>query len=355
MLQIDGAQQLGSGTLVRFAVVLSGLTGRPVEIVNARAGRPKPGLRPQHVAAVRACAALCEARVEGVAVGSSALRFHPSGRIHGGSRAFAVGTAGSASMLALTLLPLAAFADRVLEARIEGGVFQDFAPSPLHMRFVLLPILERMGLRASLEVARPGYVPTGGGQLLLRVAPARPALAPLALLEPGRVEEVAGVALSSHLTGRRVSERMAQTCEAVLVGAGLRCAIERVDDDRAPQPGASLCVWAESSTGCRFGADRAGARRRSSEAIGRVVAKRFLADVASGGTTDRHLADQLVLFAALARGTSRWTPPRWTPHLASNLWLAELFGAAVRRVGRSVEVRGIERVQGEGGGATSPG
>jgi len=157
------------------------------------------------------------------------------------------------------------------------------------------------------------------------------------------VEAVAGIALSSHLAERNVSERMARTCEGRLVAAGLRCAIERVDDERAPQAGASLCVWAESSTRCRFGADRAGARRRSSEAIGRFVAKRFLADIVGGGTVDRHLADQLVVFAALARGTSRWVPARWTEHLASNLWLAERFGAAVQRVGRSVEVQGIGR------------
>ena len=328
---------------MRFAVALSGVTGQPIEIVNARAKRPRPGLRPQHVAAVKACAALCAARVEGVDVGSSTLRFHPGPRIRGGRHVFDIGTAGSASMLALTLLPLVAFAEAPLEVRIQGGVFQDFAPSPIHMRHVLLPVLARMGLRASLEVARPGYVPTGGGELLLRVAPVERALAPLELVDPGRVEAVEGIALSSHLAQRRVSERMARACEERLVAAGLRCDIERVDDDRAPQAGASLCVWAESSTQCRFGADRAGAPRRSSEAIGRFVARSFLADLASGGTTDRHLADQLVVFAALAHGESRWIPARRTAHLDSNLWLAEHFGATVRRAGRSVEVRGVGR------------
>jgi RNA 3'-terminal phosphate cyclase (ATP) len=343
MLRIDGGQQLGSGTLVRFAVALSGLTGRPVEIVNARARRRKPGLRPQHVAAVQACGALCGARVEGATVGSGTLRFHPGPRIRGGSHVFRIGTAGSSSMLALTLLPLAAFADAPLEIRIEGGVFQDFAPSPLHMQHVLLPLLARMGLEASLEVARPGYVPTGGGELRLRVSPVERTLTPLTLLDPGRVDAVAGIAFSSHLAARRVSERMARTCESILVAAGLRCAIEGVEDDRAPQAGASLCVWAESSTGCRLGADRAGAPRRSSEAIGRYVATRFLEDLASGGTTDRHLADQLVVFAALARGESRWIPARWTPHLDSNLWLVEHFGAGVRRLGEGFGVQGIGR------------
>ncbi len=328
---------------MRFAVALSGLTGTPIEIVNARAGRPKPGLRAQHVAAVKACAALCDARIEGVDVGSRRLRFAPGPRIRGGHHVFAVGTAGSASMLALTLLPLAAFAAGPLDLRIRGGIFQDFAPSPIHLAQVLLPLLARMGLGASLEVVRPGYVPTGAGELRLRVTPAEDGLSPLELLDPGRVESVTGLALSSHLAQRNVSERMARTCEDRLVAAGLRCRIERVDDERAPQAGASLCVWAESSSGCRFGADRAGAPRRSSEAIGRFVARRFLADVSSGGTTDRHLADQLVVFAALGRGTSRWIPASWTEHLDSNLWLAGLFGAVAERVDGRVEVEGIGR------------
>jgi RNA 3'-terminal phosphate cyclase (ATP) len=325
---------------VRFGVALSALTGRPIEIVNARAKRPRPGLRAQHVAAIRACADLCEARVEGVTPGSSRLCFHPGPRLRGGSRVFRVGTAGSASMLALTLLPLAAFAEVALDARIEGGLFQDFAPSPHHMQQVLLPTLARLGLHASLEVVRPGYVPTGGGELRLRVAPVAGALAPVSLLDPGQVTAASGIALSSHLAGRRVSDRMARSCEERLVAAGLRCEIGRAHDELAPQAGASLCVWAESSTGCRFGADRAGAPRRSSEAIGRFVAEHLLADLASGGTTDRHLADQLVVFAALASGESRWIPARWTRHLDSNLWLVERFGASVRREGRGVVVRG---------------
>jgi RNA 3'-terminal phosphate cyclase (ATP) len=133
---------------------------------------------------------------------------------------------------------------------------------------------------------------------------------------------------------------MARTCEARLAAEGLRCEIERVDDATASRPGAGLAVWAETSTGCRLGADCAGAPRRSSEAIGRRVARAFLEDLRSGASVDRHLADQLVLFAALARGETRFRVPRDTEHVRTNLWLAERFGAGVRRDGPRVDVRG---------------
>ena len=161
MIQIDGSQQSGSGTLVRFGVAFSALCGEPLRLVNARARRPQPGLRAQHVAAVRACAELCGAETEGVEVGSRELVFRPGPRVRGGDYVWEIGTAGSAPMLALGVLAVACLADAKLVARIGGGVFQDFAPSPFHLQHVLAPLLARMGASVSLSLVRPGYVPAG--------------------------------------------------------------------------------------------------------------------------------------------------------------------------------------------------
>jgi RNA 3'-terminal phosphate cyclase (ATP) len=341
MICVDGAQQSGSGTIVRFSVAFAALLRRSLHVGNVRARRPKPGLRPQHLAAVRACAELCAAETEGLTLGSGEFSFRPGRAIRGGRFAWDIGTAGSTTMLALGILPLACFAHAPVRARITGGVFQDFAPSPHHMHHVLAPLLARMGIEMELRVLRAGYVPRGAGVVELRVRPARGALAPLVLAERGVVRGVSGVAFASHLAERRVAERMAQTCETRLGDAGLPCKIEREDDDLALHPGASLAVWAETSTGGRLGADRAGARRRSSESIGRFVAGHLLEDLATGASTDRHVADQLVLFAALAKGGSDYLAPRPTEHLGTNLWLAERFGAAARLEGNRVRVEGL--------------
>jgi len=342
MIHIDGGQRSGSGTIVRFATAFAALSRRPLHLWHARVRRPKPGLRPQHVAAVRACAELSGAEVEGLAVGADEFSFHPGKRIRGGTFSWDIGTAGSATMLALGILPVACFADAPVTARISGGVFQDFAPSPYHMQHVLAPLLARMGTRIELRVVRPGYVPGGGGAIELRVEPVASALTPLSLTEPGVARSVQGIALSSHLAERRVSERMAQTCAAELAAAGLDCSIDCQLDTLATQAGASLAVWASTSTACLLGADRAGAPRRSSEAIGRFVAAALLADLRAGGTVDRHAADQLVLFAALAAGATRYRAPALTDHLETNLWLAEQFGARSQQTEREVEVHGID-------------
>ncbi len=343
MLHIDGAQQSGSGTIVRYAVAFSALLNRPVRVTNARARRSKLGLRPQHLAAVRACAELCDAHTEGLSVGATEFTFAPGVAPRGGTFAWDIGTAGSTTMLALGVLPLACRAARPLHARITGGVFQDFAPSPHHLHHVLGALLARMGVKIEIDVVRAGYVPAGSGLIELRVIPAHKPLPPLALTEHGAVSQVRGVAFASHLEERRVSERMARTCEERLAARGLRCRIERVYDTRAETAGASLAAWAETSTGARLGADRAGAPRRSSEAIGRFVARHLLADLATGASVDRHAADQLVLFAALAEGTTHYVVPQVTEHLTTNLWLAERFGAKVERDGREVRIRGLGR------------
>ena len=134
---------------------------------------------------------------------------------------------------------------------------------------------------------------------------------------------------------------MAQACEERLTAAGIPAQIRRVEDTSALHPGASLAVWTETTTGALLGADRIGAPRRSAEGIGRFVAAALLADLRAGATVDRHLTDQLVLFAALARGRLGYRVLQVTDHLESNHWLAEHCGARVQVHDQQVHIEGI--------------
>ncbi len=338
---IDGSRGSGSGTIVRTAVAIAGLTGRPLHIYNVRAARKNPGLRQQHLGAVEAVARLTGGRLQGATVGSRAFDFEPSGQVRGGEYFFDLG-AGSATLVAYTVLPVAAFADRPSVFRIRGGTFQDFAPSAYHFKYALLTLLDRMGLRAELEVLRPGYVPTGGGLIELRVWPVAGPLRPLRLTDPGWVVRVWGLAISSHLRQRRVSDRMAARCRERLAAAGLEAEVEVIYEDTAAQAGAGLVVFAETDTGCIFGADRSGELRRSSEEIGDYVAATLLADLRSGATVDRYLADQLVLFGALADGETEYIVPQVTDHLVTACWLVnEILGAEAVVSDRTVRIRGV--------------
>jgi RNA 3'-terminal phosphate cyclase (ATP) len=346
MLHLDGSSFSGSGTIVRFGVPLAALTGQALHLTNVRARRDPPGLRPQHLKAVEAVTQLCQGTLEGGTVGSRELLFRPGRQAQGGRFQWDIGTAGSTTMLAFALLPVAAFAQGPLTFHLTGGLFQDFAPSAFHLQHALLPLVRRMGLQADLRILRPGYVPTGGGSIVLTVTPVGGTLGPLTMRERREPLRYWGLALSSHLQQRQVSQRMADACQAVLVQRGLHADLRLLNEDTAPQAGAALALFAEGPDAL-LGADRAGARHRPAEAIGRYVAHTLLEDLGSGATVDRHLADQIIIFAALAKGTSTFRLPQLTDHVQTNLWLVEtILGTRARLEGRLLRI--------EGGGYTSP-
>lgn len=343
MIEIDGSLFSGSGAIVRQAVALAALTGSSAHIVNARIRRPKPGLRPQHIRVVEAIRELVDGRTEGVEVGSREIVFRPGRGRGGGSYLWDIGSAGSTTMLGLALLPVMAFGRAAAEVELKGGLFQDFAPSFYHLGNIVLPLLGFMGLRARAEMIRPGYVPTGGGILRLQVEPVAGRLRPLVLQEGGRPERVWGIALASHLEERKVSHRMAEAAMKMFERAGYRADVEVCYDTSALQPGAAFAAFVDLASGSRLGVDRAGAPGRRAEAIGRQVAAGLLRELKSGASVDRFAADQMILFAALAAGESRFRTSQITEHVHTGVWLArEFLGAEIAIIDeRTLKIKGV--------------
>jgi RNA 3'-terminal phosphate cyclase (ATP) len=341
MINVDGGEKSGSGTIVRYAIALASLLGKEIKVENIRAKRDKPGLRAQHVRVIQACQEMCHAAVSNVEVGSKEITYSPRERFKGGEYHWDIGTAGSTTMMAQTLIPLACFAEKTSRFRLEGGLFQDFAPSAYHMKFVLLPLLRGMGIDAELDIIRPGYVPRGAGVIEIEVEPVEE-LKPLVLIEQGRILDTKGIALSSHLRESKVSRRMASECQKALGSRGYKSEIEEIYEESALQAGAALAIYAETSSGSLIGADRAGRPGRSSESIGRYVAQSFIEDVETGAAVDRYVADQLIIYAGLAEGTSKYSVPRITEHVETDLWLIERFlGVKAKISGNVIEVEGI--------------
>ncbi|MEQ7127232.1 RNA 3'-terminal phosphate cyclase [Actinopolymorpha sp. B11F2] len=327
LLDIDGSAHSGSGMIVRQALAYAAITGTPLRMWNVRAHRPKPGLQPQHLCGVLAMRDLVGGSLEGAHLGSREFSFRPGEESPRGLYRFDVGTAGSATVLALALLPVLATAVEHVRLDLTGGLFQDRAPSPLHLQHVLVPLLGRMGLAVEATVLRPGYVPRGEGLLRLEVQPSE-GLTALDASQQAPVHEIWGISLASHLRARRVSARMAASAREVLCAAGHQARIDEYDDTTAVQPGAGIALFADLADGMRLGADGAGAVGRPAEMVGSATAHRLLEDLGSGATLDRYAEDQIVVFAAFAAGQTRARPALVTEHLRAALWLAELFGVA---------------------------
>ena len=246
-------------------------------------------------------------------------------------------------MMAQSLLPLGLFTDKKSSYTISGGLFQDFAPNVFHTKLVLLPILERFSVKARIEVVKPGYYPKGGGIIKVQIEPIVNRLTPLRLIKQGNISCIKGIAISSHLGERRVSQRMSDACIKVLARAGYKnIEIKTIDDKSANQKGAALFAYALTDNGCLIGADMAGKLGRRSEDIGRKVAYNLIADIESGATVDRFTADQVILYAGLADGESEYIIPCLTEHVETNLWLIEkILGAKVRLDGKRLKIKGV--------------
>lgn len=323
MLEIDGSQKSGSGTILRLSVALAGILNEQLHIFNIRQKRTQPGLRPQHLEAVLTAAKICNAEVKGAKLGSRELWFTPR-EINGGEIHSQIGTAGSIPMLLLAVLPLCAYAKNSVHLHVsKGGTDVRNAPTTNYLKHLLLPMLGRMGLKASLAIRKYGYYPKGMGEITLNVEPC-PRLKPIRLEEFGNLQQVKGLSVCTFLSDHRVAERQATAAKKRLKSAGLEADIQIVNDMSNPlQKGSSLVLWAETDAGSLLGGDAIGELGKPSELVGREAAENLLKELESKATVDSHLADMLVPCTALADGESVYLSRLVTEHLDTNIWLAQ--------------------------------
>src|SRR5687767_13803626 len=162
MIELDGSEGEGGGQILRSALALAIVRGEPLAIHSIRAKRKRTGLLRQHLTAVHAARAVGAARVVGDALGSTELRFEPSGVVHG-EHHFAVGTAGSATLVLQTVLWPLLVAPGESTVVVEGGTHNPLAPPFEFLARVLAPLVRRMGAELELELVRAGFYPAGGG------------------------------------------------------------------------------------------------------------------------------------------------------------------------------------------------
>jgi RNA 3'-terminal phosphate cyclase (ATP) len=298
MIVIDGSEGEGGGQVLRNALALSLVTGTPFRIENIRGGRDRPGAMRQHVTAVEAACAVGGAECEELKVGASSLTFEP-GPIRPGDRHFAVGTAGSTSLVLQTVLLPLMLADSPSRLVLEGGTHNSHAPPFDFIARVFLPLLNLMGPKVSATLVRPGFYPAGGGMIEVEIVPA-PALTRLDLVERGALRRVEARALVAALPGD-IAVRELAAVENVLGWPEESRRIEQLPEDFGPGNIVLLEAEFEHVTEIASGFGKLGVR---AEHVGEKAAKRMAGYLASSAAAGPYLADQLLLPMALAGGGS---------------------------------------------------
>lgn len=318
MLTIDGAAGEGGGQILRTALGLSLVTGTPFTIERIRAQRPKPGLLRQHLTAVEAATRIGAAEVTGAALGSQTLVFRPRGIVPG-EHAFAVGTAGSATLVLQTVLPALLTANAPSTLSLEGGTHNPWAPPFDFLAESWLPLVRRMGARVELLLERRGFYPAGGGRFVARIEPGPP-LRPLVLLERGLLGTVTARAVCAKVPAR-VARRELNVIRGRL---GLDGDVaETVMDDTSVGPGNVVSVTVPSTHVTEVFSSFGDLGVRA-EVVGERVVRAVSRYLAAGVPVGEHLADQLLLPMALARGGAFVTLPP-SSHTLTNVEVIRRF------------------------------
>jgi RNA 3'-terminal phosphate cyclase (ATP) len=321
-IELDGSRGEGGGQILRTALTLSLLTGRPFRMKKIRANRSKPGLRPQHLKAVEAAAVLGHAQVTGASVGARELSFAPEDYVPR-DLTIDIGTAGSTGLVVQTLhLPVAMKAEKPVSLALTGGTFNPMAPAFTFLESTWRGYLSAFGMPLELAMAAAGFYPKGGGKLEALISPAVPVH--YVQITRGPLLKLRGVAGVSNLSDN-IAERMEKRASARLAAKGFACEIELV---RWPGPGQgaaiALIVEHEGTVPATFVG--LGERGRPSEAVADEAVDQLLAfEAVADSAVDLHSADQILLPLAFAPGRSEFTVSEVTGHLRTNVETIRAF------------------------------
>ena len=311
IIELDGAAGEGGGQILRSALALSMITGQPFRITRIRANRAKPGLMRQHLVAVQAAAQISGAGVTGAERGSSALSFVP-GRIKGGDYHFAIGTAGSCTLVLQTVVLALLYAEQPSTVRITGGTHNVMAPPVHFLQQAYLPLLARMGAQIDIALLRHGFYPAGAGEVVATVKPCTQ-LEKLALMDRGA--HIAGYAdaLVAGLVPN-VGVRQLDCVGAAMEWSGAQLRLHRLSAEQGPGNAVLITLEHEHVTEVFAGF---GAKAVRAESVAQEAIDQARAYAESGAAVGEYLADQLILPMALA-GAGNFTASTVSSHAKTN-------------------------------------
>jgi RNA 3'-terminal phosphate cyclase (ATP) len=336
MIEIDGSEGEGGGQILRSALALSILTRRPFRLVNIRANRSQPGLRPQHLMCVKAAGAICNAVYKGASVGSSVLYFEPK-ELRSGQYHFSIGTAGATALVLHTVyLPLALRGSGASEVTITGGTHNEHAPCFHFLDTTWNGYMRRLGLEIELEMPRAGFYPRGGGEIRATIRPCS-RVNGLSLTTCPELTTAGGFSAVAKLP-EGIARRQAKRLASRLKQEGIESHIPLEEWD-AMNPGTvAAVIFRQAPVPTLFYG--LGERSKPAEAVADDAADEAIRYRDGKAPVDPHSADQLLLPLAFSPDGGEYRTTEVTRHTTTNI-------ATVRRfVDRNISTDAAEGAAG---------
>ena len=326
---IDGSMGEGGGQILRTSLALSCITGKRLHIKNIRSARRNPGLAKQHLSCVRAACHICNGKSHGAAKGSKVLDFQAS-PVHSGDFRFDIGSAGSTSLVIQTLLPALFLAHKPSTVTVTGGTHNPLAPPFDFLSETFLPAIKTAGFQGDCKLLRHGFFPAGGGKITLRVQP-RQKQSPVSMQTQVQANQAIDLCnsgqefrINARIYTAKLPTHIAHRQQKLLLQSGLNIQnIEHTEVRDSQGPGNAVCVRLycnkRTTVFTAFGM-----RGKPSEQVISEVVNLAINFIDSGAAVDHFLADQLLLYMAIADGGC-FTTDRISAHTKTNMEVIKNF------------------------------
>lgn len=323
-VEVDGSLGEGGGQILRTAVAFSAILSAPVKVSKIRAGRPEPGLKNQHLSALRVLSDVFGGELSGGRVGSTEVTFVP-GPPRDGSYSLDMGTAASITLVLQAVVPAVALAGARLSLDLVGGTDVPWSPTFDYFAEVVKGALGAVGMRFDISSDRRGYYPRGGGRSHVAIEPCK-RLTAVSLTTPARVDRADIFSRCGSLP-RNVADRQLESASKMLAEKGVAVGETLAVDGKSDSPGSSVLVCSVGRAHF-LGGDSLGARGRPAEEVGSDAATRFVDSARSGANLDANVADMIVPLLSLADDVSTVSVQSVSQHLKSGMRLAGQFTSA---------------------------
>lgn len=385
-LIIDGSRGEGGGQVLRLALSLSAVLSRHIRVCNIRRSRPVPGLQAQHVAAAQLVAEISNATLLDAHKGSQAIdHCTPRPREKAASLPLcaSVSTAGATSLVLQAALPPALKflqGGQGVALKLGGGTTAMHAPPSDYVQKVFVPNIRLFGVDAIFNVQKDGFYPRGGGSVDIGFDKAgcqrvegkedRCILNPIDLAKRGSMLSIEGELLVSgydYVVSGVVDDMALAAVQEITTQLGCQndtapfrrrhINVREVSQTNTSGKCLSLTLYARFSNGSVVGSStlwseqeaakrtdwvvlKKGRRVRHKEKVkfwresvscaAREAATRLCQTINTKAAVDEFMADQLIVFMTMAKGTSKLAVHTVTPHLKGVLSICEMFGVDIK-------------------------
>jgi RNA 3'-terminal phosphate cyclase (ATP) len=343
LLTIDGSTGEGGGQVLRSTITISSIIKKPVKIINIRTKRNNPGLRQQHLTAIKILSRLFNFHIENAVLGAEWITIsfdkenENNNKTIQGLLKIDIGTAGSIPLLLQTLIPTIAISKKDILIQLIGGTDVKYSPTIDYVKYVIKEAYSKIGIFFDIDIIKRGFYPQGNGIININIRKSN-ILKPIDFCNFKEINPTIQSIVGK--LPKNVNDKQINSALSNLEKNGIKCERYRSSIENSSSPGSSILIYGVSESGIYLGADSIGEKNKKAETIGYNAAKKYIEEFKFQSCIDSHLADMLVLPLSFVKEKSRYKISKISEHLLTNLEIIKKINKMEYKIDKIAENNG---------------